>query len=97
MNPRYYPMDWVDKLMGPRPLVCMNCDQYDDYRETLFEYPKGSWNYWCGVCFENDIHKEWDNKSKRWKKIRCECHNEIEVWDDHECMWVCHITKEREE
>ena len=90
MNPLHYPIDWVDKLMRrPRHIGCVSCDEPDHDRETLFEYPKNSWQYWCACCFQNYYHKEWNSETNRWKKIRCECHDEIEVWDDHESMWLC--------
>tara|TARA_R100001129_G_scaffold96596_2_gene65954 strand:- start:568 stop:1122 length:555 start_codon:yes stop_codon:yes gene_type:complete len=70
-------------------LTCVNCGEEDYDRQTLFEYPKDSWDFWCACCFDNIVHKEWDKETNRWKKIRCECHDEIEVFDEDNNEWVC--------
>jgi hypothetical protein len=95
MNPLYFKRIGVAKLFDPESLSCASCDCGDDDRQTLFEYPLKSDEWWCATCFEQYHHLTWNPKTRRWNKTRCECHNQIEIYlDDGNSSWVCPVTKE---
>lgn len=98
MNPLYFKSDALERFLGVgrRPLSCVICACEDYDRDTLFEYPNKSDEWWCACCFQNYYNLEWNHDTKRWRKIRCECHNEIEIYDDDEGMWVCPLRGEEE-
>jgi len=64
---------------------CAQCDEDD--ADLLFEQKPG-W-FWCACCWQHIHNKTWNPNTKRWWKNRCECHGEIQVFDEDECQWVC--------